>query len=128
MKILLDTKTFLRILTNDSGLSDRSKQLFRDPSNTIYLSSVSTLELSIKVSAGILTLPQPTMRFITEARKRHGIKALPLDEEASLSLDRLPKVHDDLFDRLLVCQAVRHGLVLLTDDATMQRYPVRTMW
>ena len=68
------------------------------------------------------------MRFITEARKRHGIKALPLDEEASLSLDRLPKVHDDLFDRLLVCQAVRHGLVLLTDDPTMQRYPVRTMW
>jgi PIN domain nuclease of toxin-antitoxin system len=51
-----------------------------------------------------------------------------LDEEAPLHLHRLPLVHRDPFDRMLVCQALVNGLVILTPDAEIQRYPVRCVW
>jgi PIN domain nuclease of toxin-antitoxin system len=43
-------------------------------------------------------------------------------------LDRLPPVHTDPFDRLLVCQAIQHGLTLLTPDPQIHRYPVAVHW
>ncbi|MDQ6759861.1 MAG: type II toxin-antitoxin system VapC family toxin, partial [Acidobacteriota bacterium] len=39
-----------------------------------------------------------------------------------------PKLHDDPFDRLLICQAIVHGLVILTPDRMIRQYPVRTSW
>ncbi len=32
------------------------------------------------------------------------------------------------FDRMLICQALIHGLVLLTPDEMIRQYPVRTVW
>jgi PIN domain nuclease of toxin-antitoxin system len=40
----------------------------------------------------------------------------------------LPHLHRDPFDRMLVCQAIAHGLTLVTPDEAIRRYPVRTMW
>lgn len=61
-------------------------------------------------------------------RSRHGIEPLSLEEEAALMLPRLPELHKDPFDRMLVCQALTHQLTLLTPDALTRQYPVRTVW
>jgi PIN domain nuclease of toxin-antitoxin system len=61
-------------------------------------------------------------------RKQHGIDPLQLDEEAALHLSRLPLLHKDPFDRMLICQAVVHDLVILTPDELIHQYPVRTLW
>jgi PIN domain nuclease of toxin-antitoxin system len=61
-------------------------------------------------------------------RKAHGIDTLPLDEETVLQLPRLPAHHKDPFDRILVCQAIIHGMTILTPDPLIIRYPVRTAW
>ncbi len=53
---------------------------------------------------------------------------LPLGEEHVLSLHKLPPLHRDPFDRLLVCQAIVDGLVLVTPDDVVTQYPVRTLW
>ena len=53
---------------------------------------------------------------------------LQLDEEAALHSTRLPLPHKDPFDRMLVCQAIVHHLVILTPDDLINQYPVRTMW
>lgn len=50
------------------------------------------------------------------------------EEGAVGYLARLPSVHADPFDRMLVCQALAHGLTLLTPDAWLQRYPVPSLW
>lgn len=55
-------------------------------------------------------------------------KVLPLDEETARHLPRLPRLHKDPFDRMLVCHALIHGLVILTPDDLVTRYPVRTEW
>jgi PIN domain nuclease of toxin-antitoxin system len=86
--------------------------LFVDPDNEIYLSSVSTWEIAIKHALGRLTLPDPPAKFIPAQRKQHGIDALALDEESTLQLARLPALHKDPYDRMLVCQAVVQNLVI----------------
>jgi PIN domain nuclease of toxin-antitoxin system len=128
VRILLDTATFLWAVTDASDLSDDARELFVDPDNEIYLSSVSTWEIAIKHALGRLTLPDPPAKFIPAQRKQHGIDALTLDEESTLHLARLPALHKDPYDRMLVCQAVVQNLVILTPDELISQYPVRTIW
>ena len=128
MRILLDTATFLWVITDAPELSDDARALFVDSANEIYLSSVSTWEIAIKHSLGRLPLPEPPVRFVPAQRKQHGIDSLPLDEEVTLHLTRLPVLHKDPFDRMLVCQAIVHHFVILTPDELISQYPVRTIW
>jgi PIN domain nuclease of toxin-antitoxin system len=61
-------------------------------------------------------------------RSAHGLAELPLEEEAALHVTRLPDLHQDPFDRMLVSQAIVHGLVIATPDALVTQYPARTIW
>ena len=128
MNLLLDTSTFLWIISDAPELSEEARRLFTDPGNEAYLSSVSTWEIAIKFGLGRLPLPEPPERFIPSQREKHLIDPLPLDEEATLYVAKLPPLHKDPFDRMLVCQAMLHGLVILTPDRLINQYPVRTAW
>jgi PIN domain nuclease of toxin-antitoxin system len=128
VRILLDTCTFLWIIGDAPELSNRARELFIDPANDVFLSAVSAWEISVKHGLGRLPLPEPPEKFIPFQRERHGIEALPLEEEATLYLNRLPSSHRDPFDRMLICQAIVHGLVILTPDELVTQYPVRSLW
>ena len=128
MRILLDTATFLWIVLGAKDLSSTAKEAHTDPANEVYLSAVSAWEISIKYSLGRLPLSEDPDRFITRQREAHMIEPLPLGEEAVFHLHRLPDLHRDPFDRMLVCQAIAEGLVLLTPDRQIAQYPVRTLW
>ncbi len=111
-----------------SDLSPRARELFVDPDNDIYLSAVSAWEIALKYAAGRLPLPDAPTRFVPAQRRRHGIDTLGLDEESALHPDRLPPLHRDPFDRMLVCQAIVHGLVMLGPDPLVSQYPIRSAW
>lgn len=128
MKLLLDTATFLWIVTEAPELSSRARELFADPVNDLYLSSVSAWEIAVKYNLRRLPLPEPPERFVPAQRQQHEIEELALEEEAALHLNRLPPLHKDPFDRMLICQAIVHGLVILTSDPLINRYPVKTAW
>jgi len=128
MKILLDSCSFLWIIQDHSNLSDKAKMLFTDSSNEVYLSSISTWEILLKNSLGRLDLPASPDKFIQKQRIAHGIQALALEEDAISHLLKLPHYHNDPFDRMLVCQAINHGLTILTPDKAIAQYPVLTVW
>ncbi|MCC6141960.1 MAG: type II toxin-antitoxin system VapC family toxin [Nitrospira sp.] len=128
MKCLLDTCTFLWIIAGAKELSPTAKEIFANPANEVLLSAVSVWELSVKHSLGKLPLPSVVERFVVEQRERHGIAVLSLDERAVLHLHKLPALHRDPFDRMLICQAIEHDCVLLTPDPLIAQYPVRVQW
>jgi PIN domain nuclease of toxin-antitoxin system len=128
LKLLLDTCTFLWSIEGGAALSDAARQALVDPANDVYLSVVSAWEIVVKHALGKLPLPEPPDRYVSAQRHMRGIESLPLDEDASLHLHRLPAVHRDPFDRMLICQALSGGLTLVTPDETIARYPVRTLW
>lgn len=103
-------------------------ELFRSPDNRVFLSAVSVWEIAVKHALDRLRLSDPPDVWVPRERARHGIDPLPVDEEAVLQLPRLPGLHRDPFDRMLVCQAIAGGLVLLTPDRDVVQYPVRSRW
>ena len=109
-------------------VSSTAKEVFADPDNDLFLSIVSCWEMSVKYVTAKLKLPEPPARLVPTYRERYGIASLPLDEEVALYLPRLPKLHADPFDRMLVCQSIIHGLVILTPDEAIAQYAVRTIW
>jgi PIN domain nuclease of toxin-antitoxin system len=128
MNILLDTCTFLWIITGSDDLSTTAREAFAEPANEIYLSAASCWEISVKWSLGRLPLPKSPAQFIPEQREKHLISPLAIAEEATFHLPKLPHHHRDPFDRILICQAIEHSLVLLTPDNLITQYPVRTLW
>jgi len=128
MRLLLDTCTFLWWIAGDRALVDSARALVSDPENDAYVSAVSAWEIAVKHGMGRLPLPEPPERFVPRERERHGFATLPLDEASMLHVHRLPRLHRDPFDRMLVCQAVEHGMTLVTPDALVTQYPVRSAW
>ncbi len=128
MELLLDTRTFLWIVSGDSRLSERAAELVADPDNEVYLSAASTWEIAVKHGLGKLELPEDPSVYLPEQRQRHGISALAIAESATLLSQRLPDIHRDPFDRMLVCQALDMGLTLLSPDAVFRKYPVKVLW
>lgn len=128
MRLLLDTCTFLWIAAGADELSVPARAAYADPANEVFLSAVSAWEIAIKNALGRLPLPEAPLRYIPAVRARHGISSLALEEDAALHLPKLQALHRDPFDRMLVCQAIAHGLQIVTPDPAIAQYPVRTLW
>ena len=128
MKLLLDTVTFLDAALASKDISAHARNLLLDPENELFVSIVSFWEITIKYSKGKLELPERPDHFLRKHRDKLGAEILSLDEESVLHVIRLPKLHADPFDRILICQAIVHGMVFLTSDVRIFQYPVRTAW
>lgn len=128
MKLLLDTCTFLWLAGGGRPLSTTAAQAVRDPSNDVFLSAVSTWEIIVKHGMGRLPLPESPEKLIPTERRLRGVAALPFDEDAAVQGLRLPQLHRDPFDRMLIAQAIALGLAIVTPDPLITQYPVRVIW
>lgn len=124
----MDTCTFLWAIEGGGELSEVARDALVDPGNDVFLSAVSAWEIAVKHRLGRLPLPEPPERYVPAQRSARGIVALPIDEDAVLYLARLPSLHRDPFDRMLVCQALAGAYTLVTPDPEVARYPVRILW
>ncbi len=86
----------------------------------MFVSSATIWEIEIKRAAGRLRAPEDVAEFAG----RVGFKPLTIGFEHALAAGRLPRLHGDPFDRMLVAQARVEGLTLATADATLGRYEV----
>ena len=128
MNLLLDTVTFLWWVTGEREVSKAARVAIEDGGHRVFLSSVSAWEITVKHGMGKLPLPEPPRTMVPRLREAHAFEELPLSEAAVLQLSRLPALHQDPFDRMLLCQAIERGLALVTPDTRLRAYPVRTIW
>lgn len=124
MKILLDTHIFLWFISGDSRLSTNLRDSIRDLDNKIYLSVVSVWESIVKYYLGKLPLPEPPEKYLPKQRQLHQISSLDINESTVIQLAKLPPLHRDPFDRILIFQALHNGLKIATVDAAVRAYPV----
>ena len=124
MKILLDTHIFLWFITNNNRLSRKYCDSISNPDNEIYLSVVSVWEAMIKYQLGKLTLPESPDTYLSKQREKHLISSLSIDETTIAQLAKLPPLHHDPFDRLLICQSLEHDLMMMTEDKAIISYPM----
>ncbi len=124
MRLLLDTHVFLWYLTADPRLPATFRTAIQDPTNEVFLSAASIWEAVIKHGLGKLPLPGPPANYLPQQRAIHGISGLPVDERAMTHLAALPLLHRDPFDRMIIAQALQHGLTVATVDPNVGAYAV----
>ena len=123
MRLLLDTHVLLWSLTEPRRLSGRTREALEDAANDVFVSAVSGWEIAVKRALGKLEAPDDLEAGIT----RHGFLPLNLTFPHAEHAGALPPHHADPFDRMLVAQAQMEGLILVTRDARMSLYGVRTI-
>lgn len=122
MRYLLDTHIALWWGEGNSRLSSGVRSLIEDGANEILLSVVSAWEASVKTALGKLRLASEPRSFFQALVDRSHFTVLPVHLSHATAVYSLPPVHNDPFDRLLICQARSEGLILISDDAVFKKY------
>jgi PIN domain nuclease of toxin-antitoxin system len=111
--ILLDTHTAVWWADNPESLTSRARKAIESPSNTIWISSASAWELSIKVRSGKLSVD---VSRLVDQLARNGVRMLGIGMDDAIAAGSLDWAHRDPFDRMLVAQAARLRYRLATRD------------
>ena len=122
MKLLLDTHIFLWFISGSDRLSAKHRQEIVNLDNEVFLSVISVWECTIKYQLGKLPLPESPEIYLPRERKRHFIDTITIDENTIAQLIKLPPLHRDPFDRLLICQAKEYDLIMVTEDNAILAY------
>lgn len=123
LRLLLDTHVFLWCLSNVSELAAPARAQVADPRNDVFVSAITGWEIAVKRAKGRLTAPDNLGTLVAE----RGFADLPLTFHHAEQAGNLPMHHRDPFDRFLIAQAQAEGLVLVTRDARILLYGVRTL-
>ncbi len=122
MRILLDTHIILWTSLKTRRLSEQARAVLSEAGNSLVFSVASLWEIAIKRA-----LDRPGFQVDPHLLRRglldNGYTDLPVTSVHALAVTALPAIHKDPFDRILVAQATAEGMVLLTSDATVARYP-----
>lgn len=128
MRLLLDTCAFLWLTQEPDRLSKAARAAVDDETNQLLFSHASIWEIYLKQQAGKMKLPTKPDRWIREQLAEWVTTDLPIDLASLSEILRLPDLHRDPFDRLLIAQAIVHELTLLTPDPWIQKYRVNWCW
>ena len=121
---LLDTHVLLWCLSEDKRLGSHTLELLSDIGNRIFVSAVSTWEISIKQALGKLDAPKNIETIILD----QGFTPLEITLSHGQNAGELPFIHHDPFDRMLIAQAQNEDMILLTCDSRIIQYNVQTLF
>jgi PIN domain nuclease of toxin-antitoxin system len=127
MKILLDTHALLWWIRNSTRLGKQARALIRSNDTSVWVSSASIWEICIKAPIGRLELLPPFEAELNTEMERSGFRPLAITFDHAYAVSKLPLHHRDPFDRMLIAQARCENLTLLTADAAIVAYDVRTI-
>jgi PIN domain nuclease of toxin-antitoxin system len=128
---LLDTSTLIWAAREPARLSVKARRICESEKETLVVSVVSLWEIVIKARA--IPMPRGIANLFPVERLSMwiaglGARVLPIEAAHAYAIDRLPAIHRDPFDRMLVAQALVEDMPLLTKDETIHRYPARCVW
>jgi PIN domain nuclease of toxin-antitoxin system len=122
VKLLLDTQILLWVAGQPERLSAAARRQLTNSKNELLFSAASLWEVAMKSSLGRADF-RVEPRLLRRGLLDNGYTELPVTSEHAVSIDALPDLHKDPFDRILLAQALTEGITLLTADAQLARYP-----
>ncbi len=117
---IIDTHVLLWLLSDSEELSSNAKRELKS-GNKIYVSVASLWEIAIKKSIGKLRLAY-SIGDIVEKCEKYKIDILSIKPSHLDYIEKLPPVHNDPFDRLIISQALTEKMSLITRDIIASKY------
>ena len=127
MKLLLDTHLLLWVAGEPNRLTPATIALIDTPENQLFFSVVSLWEIIIKSGLGRSDF-QLDAKLLRYGLLNNGYTELYITSDHVLAIGRLPLLHKDPFDRMLIAQAKAEDIILLTTDAAVALYPAPISW
>ncbi len=130
--MLIDTNALIWYGLQPGQLSRRAAKVMRQKNNSY--SYVSLWEMAIKSSLGKLQLLGPNgqrtsaKQFLLHMVRELQLSAVPLEFDDLADVEDLPQHHRDPFDRLLVVQARRRNLPIVSADECFDLYGAQRVW
>lgn len=126
--LLPDTHTIIWLVEAPEKVPRKALNLLSDPAQRVFFSPIVTWELGIKASLGKLKLKVRVDEIANLCLDQYGFEPLPISVAHTLAVAKLPEIHKDPFDRLLVAQATSEKLRIVTDDEMIKKYRVPVVW
>ena len=127
MEYLLDTHALLWYLAGSNKLSEKARNIIKNPSNIIYVSIVSFWEISIKLSIGKIKMHE-SLPEIYNQTESVGMAILPLSNIAVFRIETLPLHHMDPFDRIIIATAETENFFVVSNDDLFDLYGISRVW
>ena len=125
---LLDTAPLIYLMSQEESVPTSVRRELADPKSEVFYSQISLWEIQIKYQLGKLTMSDEPATVLPRELARYGFTQLDLTVAAIYGLSRLPPVHKDPFDRILIVQAKLTGSTLVSPDKNFSKYPVEVFW
>lgn len=124
MEYLIDTHILLWAIMNSNKLSKKEQQVLSDETNTIFVSPISFWEIAIKYQNKKLDLGKVNILHIPHIAEQLDFSLLNPEPYDYLTIGQIPQKenHHDPFDRMLIQQAIRNNLVLISKDEKFHQY------
>jgi PIN domain nuclease of toxin-antitoxin system len=122
VNLLLDTHVLLWWLADDAALADDVKDTI-DTETNVWVSAATIWEIGIKEALGKISSPTD----LAEGIRHSGFRELPIRFDHATAAGRLPMIHRDPFDRMLIAQARCEGLTFVTKDPRCRKYEVQIL-
>jgi PIN domain nuclease of toxin-antitoxin system len=126
---ILDTCVLLWMASEQDSLTEKVKQTLSENAGNLFISSISAFEIAIKSEKGKIELPLPPVEWVREALFLHGIEEIFVNSDIASKSVLLPKIHNDPCDRIVIATAMKHHMIIITRDKTIQQYPnIEIVW
>ena len=127
MKYVLDTHAALWLLEGNEKLSQTARNIIYNDENEIYVSIISAWEIAVKVSLSKLVFAGGSEVFLS-AVKENNIELLGIKDDYIKIVEKLPYIHRDPFDRLIISTVLSEDMTIITIDENIRKYNVLWTW
>ncbi|MCL2423810.1 MAG: type II toxin-antitoxin system VapC family toxin [Micrococcales bacterium] len=124
--LLLDTNALLDLTVDSHRIVTTVRQQLADPAVSLLVSAASAWEVAIKVRNGKLPGGERLVASWDQSLRDIQADQLTMDADDAIRAGSLPWAHKDPFDRMLVAQAIRYNLSLVTSDQIIVDAPMVT--
>lgn len=115
----------LIVFYTSGPISRAAQQAMHD--GDVAVSAITVWEITRKAALGKLPSDWGDGGLVG-LLQRQGFRPLPLSWSDAQLANTLPPIHQDPIDRMLIAQALRHGLAIITNDRLFDGYGVKTVW
>ena len=120
--IILDTCTLIWLAVDQKKLSLKARKMIEQNPDSLFVSAITAFEIAIRCRNGKLTLPLPPLEWFAQVVEFHGIKELFITSSIAIESAQLPKMHNDLSDRIIIATAQANNMKILTCDEMIAQY------
>lgn len=124
MRLLLDTHVAVWLTNTPERLSNQLRAVIEDPANQVAVSAVAVWEIAIKRALGRSDAPPLSAHRAVNEFGAADFNILDVTASHAAFVERLPLIHSDPFDRLMLSQAITEDMQFVTYDRQLSRYDV----